>query len=311
MSDPRAEAFERLGGRYETRVLEPSPPALGEPPWFADDPVDRGTVPTGRLLVSPVSTGDLLWEELTAGDEQLAGWCSERWLAAYRRLGAPPATLAQTRLALHRLAEQVLSPARQKANGKIALRYTRGGFGTPFFGEDVQLRVLGDELIVQRDGTERAAPISTLRAAADHIGRDLLPDDLKPDEKPLEVDPAASRYLGDWYGLGCSVLETIRADARAADPSRVQLWAEHFDIAVELGSEQAGQRAGYGFSPGDELHAEPYVYVVPWVAPSPGELWQARGFDGAELSFAELDRAADQRGLALEFVRARLQALVG
>ncbi|HEY6397929.1 MAG TPA: hypothetical protein VIX82_10790, partial [Solirubrobacteraceae bacterium] len=129
---------------------------------------------------------------------------------------------------------------------------------------------------------------------------------------PLEIDPQASRFLGDWYGFACHALETLRAQAgEEADPSRVQLWAEHFDLAVELGREDAGKRAGYGFSPGDEHHPEPYVYVVPWVAQTPGELWQATGFSGAELSYAELFDASDQRALVLEFLSERLAALTG
>src|SRR2546421_700764 len=64
----REEAFERLGGRYEVRVLEPSPPAVDEAPWFADDPVARGEVPEGRQVVSPVATGDLRWDNLARDD---------------------------------------------------------------------------------------------------------------------------------------------------------------------------------------------------------------------------------------------------
>jgi hypothetical protein len=312
MSNPRAEAIERLGGRYDARVLEPSPPAVAEPPWFADDPVDRGELGGGRLVVSPVATGDLTWEQLAAGDAGLSDWCAERWLAGYRRLQAAPDSLVETRLSLHRLAEHVLSPARRNANGKIALRYTRDGFGTPFFGDDAQLRVIGDELVVQRGESERTARISTLAAAADHVGRELLPDDVELDHAPLEVDPAASRFLGDWYGFACNVLETIRAQAgEDAEPSRVQLWAEHFDLAVELGREDAGRRAGYGLSPGDELHPEPYAYVLPWVAQSAGALWRASAFAGAELAYADLLRAPDQRALALEFFTERFAALTG
>ena len=139
----RAEAYERLEGRYETRVLEPSPPAVADGPWFADDPVARGEVPAGRSVVSPVGSGDVRWDELAATDAALAEWCADRWLGAYRRLGPAPPRLVTTRVALHRVAEQVVSPARRKANGKIGLRYTRGGFGTPFFGADVQVRVRG------------------------------------------------------------------------------------------------------------------------------------------------------------------------
>jgi hypothetical protein len=43
-------------------------------------------------------------------------------------------TFAQTRDALHRIAEAVVSPARVNATGnEIALEATAGGFGTPAF----------------------------------------------------------------------------------------------------------------------------------------------------------------------------------
>lgn len=308
----RAEAAERLEGRYEARVLEPSPPAVASGPWFADDPVARGDAPAGRSVVSPAGTGDLRWDDLASNDPGLAEWCADRWLGAYRRLGPLPATLVPTRVALHRVAEQVVSPARRKANGKIGLRYTRGGFGTPFFGADVQVRVRGIQLVVQDATGERNAPITTLDAAAGHIGRHLLPDDVKLDREPLNVDPAAGAFLGDWYGFAASVLEELRAGAGDdVDPSRVQIWPEHFDLAVELGREPSGARAAYGLSPGDEHHPEPYLYVAPWTAPAPGKLWQATGFSGAELSYAALLDAPKQRETALAFFRVRLDALVG
>jgi len=306
----RAQARERIAGRYEARVLEPSPPAVTTAPLFADDPVARGDVPAGRLVVSPVGTGDLRWEQLAADNHELARWCEERWLGPYPRLGAVPEKLVATRLALHRLAEHVISPARRQANGKIGLRYTRGGFGTPFFGDDVQIRVAGAVLVVERGGAEQRAPITTLDAAAQQIGSGALPDDVELGSEPLEVDAVASAFLGDWYGFAASVLEELRADAgEQAEPSRVQLWPEHFDLAVELGSEQRNARAAYGCSPGDELHDEPYVYVAPWVAPPAGELWQATAFTGAELAFSDLVAAGDQRAAALEFLGVRLAAL--
>lgn len=287
MRDPRQEAFDRLGGRYEVRVLEPSPPAVAEDPWFADDPAARGDVPEGRELVSPVGTGDVLWDDLARDDPELAAWCADRWLGAYRRLEPAPPALVETRQALHRVAEDVMTPARQAANGKIALRYVTGGFGTPFYGDDTQLRVEGTELITESpDGETR---------------------------ETLDVDEAASRFLGDWYGFAASVLEELRAGAAPElEPSRVQLWTEHFDLAVELGAEADGARAGYGCSPGDALHEEPYVYVVPWDGDrAAGEGWNASGYQGAELAFAELLAAEDQRAAALAFFMGRLQALAG
>ena len=112
----------------------------------------------------------------------------------------------------------------------------------------------------------------------------------------------AATFLSDWYGFASSVLEELRAEApESADPSRVQLWPEHFDLAVDLGAEGEARRATYGRSPGDALHPEPYAYVAPWEAPPDGALWQATAFRGAELPYTELLAAEDQRDTALRF----------
>jgi hypothetical protein len=308
--DPRKEASDRLDGSHEPRVLEPSPPAVEVEPWFADDPAARGDVPPGRVVVSPVSTGDLLWEQLAARDGGLESWCAERWLGPYKQLEPVPPTLGVTREALHRVAERVISPVRRRANGKIGLRWTLGGFGTPFFGADAQIRVDGAQLVIDAGGEERRQPLATIRDAAAGIGFDLEGADEAALDAPLEIDATASRFVGEWFGFATSVLEQLRAEAPEEwEPSRVQLWPEHFDVAVELGSEEAEQRAGVGGSPGDEAHAEPYLYVAPWTARPFGEMWKAKGFPGAEMSYAELLAAPDQRGAALEFFRTRLTAL--
>ena len=273
-----------LGGDFEARVLEPSPPAVGEPP-FADDPVAPGEVPEGRRLVSPVSDrGDLTWDEVAAERPEIASWCAERWLGSWRRLEPLPPEFAETRERLHRLAEEVVAPERMPDN-EIALRWTLGGFGTPFFsqdGLDCQVRVEAGELVRQR------GPEETREAVAG-------------------VDRAAAAALGEFYGFACSVLEELRALESDDEPSPVQLWPEHFDIAFELGSE--GRRANYGASPGDGDHGEPYIYVGPWSAEVSGELWNARGFGGAELRYSELIEAEDQRHAALTFMHDRYEAL--
>jgi len=287
--NPRAEAKQRLSGQFEATVLEPSPPAVTEFP-FADDPVIPPEVPEGRRLVCPVPhRGDLTWNQLCRERPDLADWCAERWLGAWRRLEALPETFVETRQALHRVAAETVSPARLPEN-EIALRYTRCGFGTPFFeqdGLDCQVRVQHGQLVRQRgDSEEREA---------------------------LEgIDITAAHALGEFYGFGCSVLEELRAEYPDEDPSLTQLWPEHFDIAIELGLESARRRANYGASPGDEDHKEPYLYVGPWdPAKAKGELWNARGFPGAELSYSELLPVEDQRATALAFMRERLQALGG
>ncbi len=292
-------------------MLEPSPPTVTKAPWFADDPIALGEGPFARSVVSPVSNGDVQWDELARGDEELAEWCASRWLGAWRRLEQPPEHLVRTRSALHKVAEHVISPTRKRANGKIALRYTWGGFGTPFFGNDVQIRVAGDALIVQVGERVQHGRLTTLEDAAEFIGYDLTRYDLAGADEPLEVDADASCWLGDWFGFASSVLQQLRAESpNELEVSRVQLWPEHFDLAVELGSEQEGRRATYGMSPGDQQHEEPYVYVSPWEGvPDDAVLWNARGFRGAELSYDELLRDGDQREQALAFLRERRNAL--
>ena len=263
MSDPRSEASRRVGGAYEVRVLEPSPPAVAQEPWFADDPAARGDVPAGRRVVSPIATGDVLWDDLARDDAALGAWCAERWLGAYRRLETLPPGYAATRDTLHELAERVVAPARASVNGKIGLRFTRGGFGTPFFGDGEQVRVEGAELVRTGPGGER--------------------------REPLDVDAAAVAALADVYGFGTNVLEVLRTEL--ADAGRVQLWPEHFDVGLDF-RRASGEAVVAGMSPGDEHHAEPYVYVV--------------GTALVVLEYPALLGAADQRAAALEFLRANV-----
>src|SRR3954468_519467 len=125
--DPRSEAFRRLDGAYEVRVLEPSPPAVVEGPWFADDPTARGEVAPQRTLVSPVSNRDTTWHAVAHEDAELARWAEDRWLGPWRRLEDVPDAFARTREFLHGVADGTLKPAREAANGKIGLRFTREG----------------------------------------------------------------------------------------------------------------------------------------------------------------------------------------
>ncbi len=293
MRNAQVEAAERVGGRYDVRVLEPSPPGVDEPPYFADDPVAGGDV------APVVRAGSRTWADVCdeADDPGLRGWCEDRWLVR-RSLQPLPAAYPDTRVTLHALAERVVAPVRHAANGKIGLRYTYRGFGTPFFG-DRQVRVEDGDVI---DGDRRLRP-ATLRQAAELVGVPVgadtgvytptTPDD--PDA-PLPIDLAAARAVGDWFGFCASLLEQLRAEADADrdSPSRVQLWPEHFDLAVDLGPD--GARANFGGSPGDALHPEPYLYIGPW-ASREGPFWNEPF--GASLSYAAILGGTDP----LEFLR--------
>ncbi len=317
--DPRAEAQHVAGDRFDARVLEPSPPAVLDGEWFADDPPAVGTAATGRPVLAPVpGTGAVTWDQWLADRPEHRSWAAARWLGAYRRLPPPPSTLPETRLAVHRLTAYVISPARQRANGKMALRWTFGGLGTPFFGADEQVRVAGTWLVRQRGGDADADEITTLsRAARFVLGGPAdtawaeqfdVPAPGDPDAA-LPVDPVAAAFLGDWYGFAWSVLEELRADAASVEASRVQLWPEHFDAAFECFP--AGRRATFGASPGDAAVSEPYLYVLPphGDAVAPSELWNADSFRGAILPLGEFVDAADQRAACLSFLRQRRSVL--
>jgi hypothetical protein len=188
-----------------------------------------------------------------------------------------------------------------------------GGFGTPpfeFEGANLQVHVEGAELVIERDGDAERVPLTSVSEAGARLGSALLPDGVPTDAEALEIDPDAAERLADFYAFADEVLRALREGLPAGDvPSDINLWPEHFDIAFEAGDEAAGRRANYGASPGDEGHDEPYLYVGPWSAQVEGELWNAAGFSGAELSYSELVAADDQKATALDFFRARHTAL--
>lgn len=223
-----------------------------------------------------------------------------------------PETFGATRDALHRVAEEVVAPAR-KPHNEIALTVTEGGFGTPEFeheGRNLVVRVDGDELVVETDDTQTRAQITSIADAAALVGEELLPDGMPDDAQNLGIDAEAAKRLGGFYGFAAAALEAFKSSlSEEADASSTNLWPEHFDVAFEAGSEAAGNRANYGASPGDEHHPEPYLYVGPWSGEAQGELWNARGFTGAELDYSDLVAADDPDALAAEFFRSRRAAL--
>ncbi len=197
------------------------------------------------------------------------------------------AELPATRLALHAVAEQVLKALRlQETGNEIALRVVPGGFATPELPGGGWAGVVGTTIVrVDVDGAERRAPLTSLRAAGEHVG---LTAAAELDDAALALSAAAAAQLADALAVGDRALAALVQEAGSGDdPSPVHLWPEHFDVAVELGAGEA--RANYGVSPGDERHGAPYAYVGPWSAPPPGPLWQADGFTGAEAPVAGVD----------------------
>jgi hypothetical protein len=228
-----------------------------------------------------------------------------------------PETFGDTRAAMHALAEHVIAPARYRAEGRIGLIPTPGGFGTPTFGEGERVRVEGVELIHERPGTTTRIGITTLHDAAAFVGIPLgaptqvyKPATAAMPDVALAVDAAAAKALADWYALGAAVLDKVLETYTAYEPTGLTIWPEHFDLAAEMGDEASGTRANYGASPGDAAVPEPYLYVGPWDgARRTGVLGEHAW--GASITYSELAEAADSRARGVDFMLECAALLVG
>ncbi|HET6954184.1 MAG TPA: hypothetical protein VFI47_27720 [Acidimicrobiales bacterium] len=230
------------------------------------------------------------------------------------------AVLTATRLALHQVAVHVLARRRHTLTGRIGLRPAPGGLATPAFGDGGEVvRVCGGVLVVEHDGALVSTPLTTLAAAADLVGVDLAADlsvgrdtpPLADPSAPLALDAGAVRALGDWWGLGATVLDEVAALPLVSAASAPQIWPEHFDHAAVV--EAGGARFNVGASPGDGGEPGPYLYVGPWGDDRPGDpaYWNAPF--GAVLRRADLEGAGpdERRDRALAFVRQGLSAARG
>lgn len=308
--DPRAGATSLLPTGHEARVLEPSPPANRDPDWLADDPTD----PSGATgpVVTPIVGEGVTWDEITLIHPELEVYAHDHWLTRGRRLQVLPPGYEETRRSLHQIAFFAVAPKRHQVTGKLGLRYTHRGFGTPFFGDDEQVRMEGGVLVHQHADRVEHTSLTTVSEACTFLGieyRESWFDGFRDPPAPagpaapLEVAPEAAQAIGDLFGFAALVLEQARRTPGAEEVSRVQLWPEHFDLAFEMGSYDKGKRASYGLSPGDDHHPEPYLYVAAW-----GEIdrsdpyWNDTTFNGASLPYAGLFDSSNPAKTALDFL---------
>lgn len=308
--DPTAEASAKLGDEFAPRTLEPGRPADTDPAFFADDPALAGDG-HGRIVVTPTTGGDRTWDDIVAERPELADWAAARWLAARPPLPAVPVGYPAARDGYHKLAYGVVAEARRRANTKFGLRFTRGGFGTPFFGDDEQVRVEDGRLVHQRGDTVDSIDITSLHTAAEFLGIEPGTEAGEHDSPPLgnidadlAADAETGEFLAAWFGFAWSALEELRLTDGAVDVDRTQLWPGHFDAAIAMGDAERGQRATYGASPGDGGHDEPYLYVGAWGDVDRSDpYWNETAFNGASMSYRELLAAEDPVAEAVRFFR--------
>ena len=211
--NPRAEADSLLSGGHRARVLEPSPPASTDPEAGADDPTDP-SMAEGRV-VTPIPGEGISWDSLAEARPELEGFVAANWLGERGRLRPLPERFAATRDSLHQFAFFALAPKRFAATRRMGLRYTRGGFGTPFFGADEQVRVEGDLLVHQREESLRWQPLGSVGEACRFLDLPYRPiwyadfrDPLEPapPAATLEVEAESVDALGEWFGFATLVL---------------------------------------------------------------------------------------------------------
>jgi hypothetical protein len=223
--------------------------------------------------------------------------------------------LVGTRVALQRVATHVLARRRFAVSGRFGLRGTPGGFGTPAFGDDVEvLRIAGTTLVRERAGDTASCAINgpSLAELAAFAGADLAtPFDAGHDTpalgdpgEPIALDASACAVVADWFDVGWRALDTVAAGlGTGAGASVIQLWPEHFDAgcAVAVGPGE-GDRCNLGASPGDASSDEPYLYIGPWSTARPGHasFWNAPF--GAVLTRTDLGEG-DRVAAAVAFFR--------
>jgi hypothetical protein len=216
-----------------------------------------------------------------------------------------PTTYQESRRGLHLVLFYATSYARQQADGEVWSVPTPGGFGTPPFGGGRVIRIIGNEIVDERNGVEVGRrPITTLDDALAFCMVDFdrargERNDVEVPERtdePLAIDPAAARVIAEWFDVGWDVLGRILERAGSPDDTERRLWNEHFDLAIEVGSDEEKRRAAVGFSPGDGGIDEPYAYISPWYKDETSDLLPPTNGWGVALPYSEVVDSSDPDG---------------
>jgi hypothetical protein len=154
---------------------------------------------------------------------------------------------------------------------------------------------------------------STLAQLAEFAGVDLDKElDFGADaprigdaHRPIVYDEAAASSLLRWYQIGAAALDQMLGVAR--DPSVVQLWPEHFDVAIDANTSSG--RVNLGAAPSDAACPEPYLYVGPHTDARPGDPFYWNVAFGALERSEQILAAADPVAAGVDFFTRGLRTL--
>ena len=189
---------------------------------------------------------------------------------------SPDDVVVVTRRSLHLVAEHLLAATRKRATGDITLEPAVAGVRTPTLPDGTVVETVGAELVVRGPDGERRVQLTTLAEAAATVGIEPgFPWSKHPPGTTYEadavvaLDAAVAAELAGWFLLGEQALVALAAENPAEQPTPPVIFPEHFDLGATAGG------VNYGFSPGDETSAAPYVYVGPHETPPADPFWNA------------------------------------
>jgi hypothetical protein len=145
-----------------------------------------------------------------------------------------------------------------------------------------------------------------------------MPDHPVRTGTPFSPDPAALAELATWFAHADAVLREVAAREPAALP--VRIWPHHFDTGSISFLDEPGpssRQIGFGLSPGDHHHEQPYFYVTAFPLPSSpqfpplpdGGFWREQPpFIGAVLLGTSIAAAPDPLAASRSFLEAAVAA---
>lgn len=247
---------------------------------------------------------------------QVVGACADRWIE-------PRGDDSHTTMEWDRERGALVGQA-TPAGARIALRVA----DLTLVIAESQLALAGRtlaEAMAWADGRLAAAASAEPRGA--HARDYDLPAHPVASGAPFAPDPDALAELARWYADGDRVVR----DRAALEPgaTAVRCWPHHFDIAsiayLDAQPAATARQIGFGLSPGDQYHGQPYFYLTPYpievdvtFPPLPsGGRWHREGFIGAVLLANDLlegggqDRQHERAGAWLDAAFAVGRHLIG